>query len=553
MSIRKSYSVQPQYPMVGSQMRVLRCNGQETQERFFNSWLFRPGLKVLQGSGRCSGPNKLLHHWREERGGRPPSSVRQPLTGSAMRKKREQKPMVFVLDKRKKPLMPTTPKRARLLLAQGRAVVHRVQPFTIRLRDRRVEKSVLQPIALKIDPGSQHTGMTLARVQERPEGEVHHALHLCEVSHRGDNIHQAKVTQASRRRRRRSANLRHRAPRFLNRRVKKGWLPPCLRSRIGNVFTWSDRYTRWAPVSRIEVEWVRFDTQLLQHPEIEGVQYQQGELAGWEVRAYLLLKYRYHCAYCGKIGVPFELDHILPRSRGGSDRVSNLCLSCHECNQQKGQQTAAEFGYPQVQAQAKLPLKDAAAVNATRYALVEALCVFGLPISTWTGGRTRWNRARFGIEKTHALDALCVGDLAGVRAGRHATLKITAMGRGCHCRTLWTKYGFPRGYKMRQKMVRGFATGDRVQAVVPAKLKTAGTHVGRLQVRKTGSFDIQTRERKVEGVGSNYCRLLQRGDGYDYLLVARTVKAGHCSPAPKEECLFPPLAQAQGFPEEKDL
>ena len=111
-----------------------------------------------------------------------------------------------------------------------------------------------------------------------------------------------------------------------------------------------------------------------------------------------------------------------------------------------------------------------------------------------------WNRARFGLEKTHALDALCIGDLAGVRPGTLKTLAITATGRGDHCRTNWTRQGFPRGYKMRQKQVCGFKTGDRVRAVVPAKLKTAGSHVGRVQVRKSGSFAIKTRDR----------------DGYDY-------------------------------------
>jgi hypothetical protein len=43
---------------------------------------------------------------------------------------------VFVLDKRKQPLMPCSEKRARLLLARGRAVVVHVYPFTIRLKDR---------------------------------------------------------------------------------------------------------------------------------------------------------------------------------------------------------------------------------------------------------------------------------------------------------------------------------------------------------------------------------------------------------------------------------
>ena len=78
--------------------------------------------------------------------------------------------MVCVLDQKKRPLMPCTPKRARILLARGRAVVHRVQPFVIRLKDRRVEDSVLQPIALKIDPGSKTTGMALARVEAAVTG-----------------------------------------------------------------------------------------------------------------------------------------------------------------------------------------------------------------------------------------------------------------------------------------------------------------------------------------------------------------------------------------------
>jgi hypothetical protein len=167
--------------------------------------------------------------------------------------------MVFVLDQKKQPLMPCTPKRARLLLARGRAVVHRVQPFVIRLKDRRVEDSVLEPIALKIDPGSKSTGMALARVEATQAGQMHDALFLCEVQHRGHTVHAKKVTQAHARRRRRSANLRHRAPRFAHRKIPRGWLPPSLLSRVGNVVTWTGRLMRWSPVTRLEVERVRFD------------------------------------------------------------------------------------------------------------------------------------------------------------------------------------------------------------------------------------------------------------------------------------------------------
>ena len=430
--------------------------------------------------------------------------------------------MVFVVDKHKKPLMPCTPRRARLLLEQKRAVVHRLSPFTIRLKDREVATCTLQPVVMKVDPGSQTTGMALARVETGADGEVHHALHLAELAHRGEDVHESLQKRAMLRRRRRQVNLRYRPPRFANRRRPKGWLPPSLKSRIGNVRTWARRYRRCAPISRIEVERVRFDTHLMHNPEVSGVLYQQGERAGWELRAYLLVKYDYCCVYCKKRDVPFELDHIRPKSRGGSDRPSNLCLACHECNQAKGNRTAREFGHPEVEAQAKVPLKDAAAANATRYRLVEELRVLGLPIGTWSGGNTRWNRARFGIQKTHALDALCVGEMVGVQAGHHRTLLITAKGRGQFRRTNVDAYGFPNGYLMRQKQVLGFKTGDRVLAMIPERYAAAGTHRGRIAVRANKQFRMD----KIQGIPARFCRKLQPADGYDYAVLATALRGG---------------------------
>ncbi|WP_218117830.1 RRXRR domain-containing protein, partial [Fervidobacterium changbaicum] len=71
--------------------------------------------------------------------------------------------MVFVLDKNKKPLMPCSEKRARLLLSRGRAVVHKMHPFTIRLKDRTVQQSELQPLRLKLDQGAKVTGLSVLR------------------------------------------------------------------------------------------------------------------------------------------------------------------------------------------------------------------------------------------------------------------------------------------------------------------------------------------------------------------------------------------------------
>jgi 5-methylcytosine-specific restriction endonuclease McrA len=419
----------------------------------------------------------------------------------------------FVLDQRKYPLMPCSEKRARLLLRKGRAVVHRLVPFTIRLKERTRAESAVQPTVLKVDPGSKTTGMALARVEATAAGEVHHALHLAELIHRAEQVRERLRKRAGYRHRRRSANLRHRAPRFRNRRRARGWLAPSLESRIGNVLTWARRYQRWVPVSRIEVEHVKFDLALLQHPELTGVEYQRGELFGWEIRSYLLEKFGRRCAYCHISDVPFELDHLLPRSRGGSNRVSNLVLSCHSCNLAKGNKTAAEWGHPEVESQARATLRDAAAVNTTRYALVETLKVLDVPIGTWSGGRTRWNRDRFGIQKAHCFDALCVGELAGVHVPALRTLVITAQGRGRYQRTNVDAAGFPRGYSTRQKRIGGFTTGDLVRAEVPGHLKTGGVHLGRVAIRASGSFRVG----KTDGINARYCRVVQRLDGYDYV------------------------------------
>ena|GEM_PF-1933689 len=72
----------------------------------------------------------------------------------------------FVLDRRGDPLMSCKERRARILLERGRARIHKLKPFTIRLIDRLVEDSVLQPIACKIDPGSKETGIALVREDE---------------------------------------------------------------------------------------------------------------------------------------------------------------------------------------------------------------------------------------------------------------------------------------------------------------------------------------------------------------------------------------------------
>ena len=66
---------------------------------------------------------------------------------------------VFVLDRKHRPLMPCRPARARRLLKSDRARVVKRFPFTIRLVDRLIEDSSVQPVLVKLDPGSRQTGL----------------------------------------------------------------------------------------------------------------------------------------------------------------------------------------------------------------------------------------------------------------------------------------------------------------------------------------------------------------------------------------------------------
>jgi len=150
--------------------------------------------------------------------------------------------------------------------------------------------------------------------------------------------------------------------------------------------TWVKKLIRIVPIAGISQELVRFDTQKMQNPEISGTEYQQGTLYGYELREYLLEKWNRTCAYCGAKDTRLEIEHINPKSQGGSDRVSNLTIACHCCNQAKGNQEIEKFLskkpnlLKQILSQAKKPLADTAAVNATRWRLFNELKLTGLRV-----------------------------------------------------------------------------------------------------------------------------------------------------------------------------
>jgi 5-methylcytosine-specific restriction endonuclease McrA len=419
---------------------------------------------------------------------------------------------VFVIDAQKRPLAPIHPGFARRLLKQKQAALYRKFPFTLILKESRPD--LIRPdLKIKIDPGSRITGFAILNGAQ--------VIWAAELTHRGQAIKDALLSRRQLRRGRRNRHTRYRQPRFLNRTRPQGWLAPSLEHRVLTTLTWVNKLIKLAPIGSIAQELVRFDLQRLENPEISGIEYQQGTLLGYEVREYLLDAWDRKCAYCGVTNTPLQVEHIHPKAKGGTNRISNLCLACDSCNKKKDTQEIEQFlakkpdVIKRIQAQRKRPLKDAAAVNSTRWALLNRLKKTELPVTTGSGGQTKFNRTRLQLPKCHWLDAACVGKVEELKVLTSQPLLIKATGHGTRQMCGTDKFGFPIRHKSRKQIHFCFQTGDIISATVTAGKKT-GSYMGRVLCRASGSFDIATKMGRVAGISHKYCKPIHKKDGYSY-------------------------------------
>jgi 5-methylcytosine-specific restriction endonuclease McrA len=361
---------------------------------------------------------------------------------------------VFVLSQEGKSLMPTTPRRARLWLKAKRARVVRQDPFTIRLRF--ATKAHVQPAKVGVDTGSKDVGIAAIT-----NGEV---VFQAEV-HLRDDITGNMTQRRQFRRNRRARKTRYREARHDNRRRPDGWLPPSLHSKAEATVKAVRFIASFLPVGRVTVEVGRFDTQKMQNPDIAHLEYHQGELQGYLLREYVLAKWQRKCAYCEAREVPLELEHIVPKSRGGSNRASNLTLACHACNRRKGQQTAAEFGFADVQAKARVPLKDAAHVSSLKSRVVQDLqAVFGeSQVSIAYGYETKYKRVQvLDLPKSHTNDAVAIAcEISEVVKPLEMVHQIRCLARG-HYRRFNGLHSEHKCWAPRK--VRGFKLYELVKA-----------------------------------------------------------------------------------------
>jgi len=432
----------------------------------------------------------------------------------------------FVIDSEKTPLMPCSSARARELLKKGKAAIFRYHPFTIILKER--TGGEVQPIQYKVDPGSKTSGLALVAETEQHGKRV---LWGANLQHRGHLIKDAMESRRSLRRGRRNRKLRYRPARFDNRRRPDGWLPPSLRSRVENIANFLKKLQRYVPITSISQESVRFDTQLMENPDIDGKEYQEGTLFGFELREYILEKWNRKCAYCGAENVKLQVEHIHPRSKGGSSSPRNLTLSCRPCNEKKDNLPLKEFlaKKPKVlesflkMMKSNPSMRHVAAVNATRKALTASLADSGLPIELGTGGHTKFNRLNQEYQKDHWIDAACVGHSGtAVDLNKVTPITIRAIGRGdrrIHPLASQQSNKKPKS----RKVISAYQTGDFAK-LVNLKGKYKGTWVGRICSVDFSPKNPTLKMKTPKGIaGSVYTKgwkLLQKIDGFEYKLAS---------------------------------
>nr|UVY18401.1 MAG: RRXRR protein [Bacteriophage sp.] len=303
--------------------------------------------------------------------------------------------MVYVQDIDGKPMMPTTRHgKVRQLLKDKKAVVINTCPFTIKLTYKTSDYK--QEIVLGVDAGIKHVGLSATTKSKE--------LYSGEVILRNDVVELLSTRRESRRARRN--RLRYRKPRFENRVKSKrlGWVAPSVRHKVDAHIRVIDNICSTLPISRIIVEIAQFDTQKIKNPDISGNEYQEGDQLGfWNVREYVLARDGHKCQHCkGKSKDPILNVHHIESRKTGGDSPSNLITLCETCHKEYHK------GNIDLKVKRGKSLRDAAVMGIMKWKLYEELKSRYPNVSMTFGYITKYNRIKYGIEKSHTSDAFVI-------------------------------------------------------------------------------------------------------------------------------------------------
>ena len=302
--------------------------------------------------------------------------------------------MVYVLDIKGKPLMPTERHgKVRRLLRERHAHVVRLQPFTIQLDYE--STTYKQEVSLGIDAGSVHIGVSATTDKKE--------LFSAEVILRTDIVKKI-ASRLEMRRNRRNRKTRYRQARFDNRRKTEGWLSPSIRYKVESHLKVIRMVHFLLPVSKTTIEVAQFDAQKVKNDAIQGVEYQQGEQMGfWNVREYVLARDNHQCQHCkGKSKDPILNVHHLESRKTGGNAPNNLITLCETCHK------ACHRGEFELKVKRGTSLRDAAAMNIMRWAVYNKAQDEFNNVHLTFGYITKYTRINSGIRKTHCDDAFCI-------------------------------------------------------------------------------------------------------------------------------------------------
>lgn len=307
--------------------------------------------------------------------------------------------------------MPCSTRKARLLLKKKKAKIIKYEPFTIQLLYG--SSGYKQPTDIGVDLGAKHTGIAIVSKDK--------VLAKGEIEVRQD-VKQNLMTKRIYRRSRRTRKTRYRQARFDNRKKPKGWLPPSIESRITNTFHWIDKFVKLVPNPMIHIEVGKFDVQKLINPNIQGIDYQQGQTYGYhDVRYYVFARDSYTCQVCKKNKDKIlQTHHIVYRNLGGSNRADNLITVCTDCHTYKNHQKGNILWKWMIEGK-KLPsFKEGAFMNIFRRRVFTHY-----PNARFTyGSTTTPNRKALSLEKTHYNDAIAITGISLIKQNCKSIFKI---------------------------------------------------------------------------------------------------------------------------------
>lgn len=302
---------------------------------------------------------------------------------------------VFVRSQFNDPLMPTTPRKARVLLKEKKASVVQRNPFTIKLLY--PSGNAKQEIVLGIDSGYLNIGFSaVTKKEELLAGEVQL---LTGMKERNEERRSYRRTRRGR--------VWHRRKGFNVNTNRPGWLAPSIRHKIDSHVRFIDKLAEILPISQIVVETAKFDIQKIKNPEIQGKEYQEGEQKGFDnLRAYVMYRDGYMCQnpYCKNRDENqiLVVHHIIRRSDGGSNRPDNLITLCAQCHTPENHNGFLATWKPKMKG-----FKEETYMSTVRWMIANNLKQ-KYDVGVTFGYLTNKKRRKLKLKKSHVNDAFCI-------------------------------------------------------------------------------------------------------------------------------------------------